>query len=78
MRCWLLRMVDQVVERSGLRTRRSRPSDNGAWLLGIGLGDFACEWLLIWLLVVSLTLTKQSSCTKAPPPESATAASVAA
>ena len=51
MSCWWLRMVDQVVERSGLRTRRSRPSDNGAWLLGIGLGDFACEWLLIRLLM---------------------------
>ena len=51
MSCWLLRMVDQVVERSGLRTRRSMPIDNGVWRLGIGLGDFACEWLLIWLLM---------------------------
>ena len=62
MRCWLLRMVDQVVERSGLRTRRSMPIDNGVWRLGIALATLrasGCSSGFSW--VVSLTLTKQSS-----------------
>ena len=44
-------MVAPVVQRAGLRLRSSRPSYNGLWRLGIGLGDFACEWLLIMVLM---------------------------
>ena len=44
-------MVAPVVQRAGVRLRSSRPSYNGLWRLGIGLGDFACEWLLIMVLM---------------------------